>query len=82
MTKAELNTLIARYVVEKMLPLSVVETESFRAILAKIPIRGGGRGVAPCQNTFAKFKDNEYEKMNIELKSFEELEYISTTADI
>lgn len=82
-TKAELNTLIARYVVENMLPLSTVESESFRAILAKIPIRGGGRGVAPCRNTFAKFIDGEYEKMNIELKkSFEELEYISTTADI
>lgn len=82
-TKAELNTLIARYVVESMLPLSTVESESFRAILAKIPIRGGGREVAPCRNTFAKFIDSEYEKMNIELKkSFEELEYISTTADI
>uniref|UniRef100_A0A8D0A2Q6 HAT C-terminal dimerisation domain-containing protein n=1 Tax=Sander lucioperca TaxID=283035 RepID=A0A8D0A2Q6_SANLU len=82
-TKAELNTLIARYVVENMLPLSTVESESFRAILAKIPIRGGGRGVAPCRNTFAKFIDSEYEKINIELKkSFEEIEYISTTADI
>ncbi|XP_065126262.1 uncharacterized protein [Paramisgurnus dabryanus] len=82
-TKPELNTLIARYVVENMLPLSTVVSESFRAILAKIPIRGGGRGVAPCRNTFAKFIDSEYEKMNIKLKtSFEELEYISTTADI
>lgn len=83
MTKAELNTLIARYVVENMLPLSTVESESFRAILAKIPIRGGGRGVSPCQNTFAKFIDSEYKTINIELKkSLEELEYISTTADI
>ncbi len=83
MTKAELKTLIARYVVENMLPLSTVESESFRAILVKIPVRGGGTGVAPCRNTFAKFIDSEYEKMNIELKkSFEELEYISTTADI
>uniref|UniRef100_A0A8C1VDV3 BED-type domain-containing protein n=1 Tax=Cyprinus carpio TaxID=7962 RepID=A0A8C1VDV3_CYPCA len=74
-TKPELNTLIARYVVENMLPLSTVVYESFRAILAKIPIRGG--------NTFVKFIDSEYEKMNIELKtSFEELEYILTTADI
>ena len=82
-TKAELNTLIAGYVVGNMLPLSTVESKSFRAILAKIPIRGGGQGVAPCRNTFDKFIDNEYEKMNIELKkSLEELEYISTTADI
>lgn len=74
MTKAELNTLIARYVVENMLPLSTVESESFRAILAKIPIRGGGRGVSPCQNTFAKFIDSEYKTINIELKkSLEEL---------
>ena len=66
-TKAELNTLIAGYVVGNMLPLSTVESKSFRAILAKIPIRGGGQGVAPCRNTFAKFFDSEYEKMNIEL---------------
>ncbi|KAK0143398.1 hypothetical protein N1851_018469 [Merluccius polli] len=82
MTKAELNTLIARFAVD-MLPLSTVESEAFRYIIAKIPIRGGGRGVAPCRHTFAKFIDREYEQMNIELKkSFEELEYISTTADI
>ena len=61
-TKPELNTLIARYVVENMLPLSTVVSESFRAILAKIPLRGGGKGVAPCRNTFAKFLDSEYEK--------------------
>lgn len=48
-----------------------------------IPIRGGGRGVALCRNTFAKFIDSEYKKINIELKkSFDKLEYISTTADI
>ncbi|XP_040191844.1 uncharacterized protein LOC120924995 [Rana temporaria] len=82
-TKPELNTLIARYVVENMLPLSTVVSESFRAILAKILLRGGERGVAPCRNTFAKFLDSEYEKMIIELKkSFEELQYIATTADI
>jgi len=80
-TKAELNTLIARYVVENMLPLSTVD-ESFRTILDKIPIQGGGKGGAPCRNTFAKFIDSEYEKINIELKkSFEELECISYHTD-
>ena len=41
LTQTELNTLVARYVVEDMLPLSTVESESFKALVAKIPVRGG-----------------------------------------
>ncbi|KAL3992372.1 protoporphyrin/coproporphyrin ferrochelatase [Sarotherodon galilaeus] len=80
-THTELNKLIARYVVENMLPLSTVELDSFKSLLAKIPTR---RGVGPpCRKTFSKYIDTEYAKMNVELKkTFNELEYVSTTADI
>lgn len=82
-SKAELNRIIARYVVENMLPLSTVESESFRALVAKIPSRGREKSTPLCRKTFAAYIDNEYGKMNVELKkSFEELQYISTTADI
>uniref|UniRef100_A0A3Q2V7V7 BED-type domain-containing protein n=1 Tax=Haplochromis burtoni TaxID=8153 RepID=A0A3Q2V7V7_HAPBU len=48
--QTELNKVTARYVVENMLPLSTVESDSFKSLLLK--------------------------------KTFNELEYISTTADI
>jgi hypothetical protein len=41
MTQAEVNLMIARYVVTNMLPLSTLEDDSFRAIIAKIPQKGG-----------------------------------------
>lgn len=66
-----------------MLHLSIVESESFRAILAEIPIPGEGKGVAQAPSTLAKFSDSEYAKIDIEVKkTFEELEYISISADI
>lgn len=81
MTRAELNALIAGYVVENMLPLSTVDSKSFRALLTKIPARAGVS--LPCRKTFSKYIDDEYIKMNSNLKtSFEQLEYLSTTADI
>lgn len=81
LTQTELNALIGRYVVENMLPLLTVDSDSFRALVAKIPTRGGA--VPPCRKTFSKYIEAEYVKMNAELKkSFEELEYVSTTADI
>uniref|UniRef100_A0AAZ1XY96 HAT C-terminal dimerisation domain-containing protein n=1 Tax=Oreochromis aureus TaxID=47969 RepID=A0AAZ1XY96_OREAU len=80
-TMTELHKLIARYVVENMLPLSTVESDSFKSLLAKIPARGGIG--PPCRKTFSKYIDTEYAKMNVELKkTFNELEYVSTTADI
>lgn len=64
-----------------MLPLSTVELESFRAIIAKIPAR---EGVSPSyKKTFSKYIDAEYARMNAKLKkTFEHVEYISTTSDI
>ena len=81
MTQAEVNRMIARYVVTNMLPLSTLEDDSFRAIIAKIPKKGGA--CTPCTKTFAKYLDADYAKMNTELKKcFEELDFLSTTADI
>lgn len=80
-TQSELNKVIARYVVENMLPLSTVESDSFRAIIALIPTRAGVG--PPCRKTFSKYIDTECTKMNAEQKKkFDELEYVSTTADI
>uniref|UniRef100_A0A672FKG4 BED-type domain-containing protein n=1 Tax=Salarias fasciatus TaxID=181472 RepID=A0A672FKG4_SALFA len=80
-TQTELNVLIGRYVVENMLPMSTVDSDSFRALIQKIPRRGGAG--PPCRKIFSKNIDEEYVKMNIELKKgFEQLEYVSTTADI
>ncbi|XP_049428832.1 uncharacterized protein LOC125886567 [Epinephelus fuscoguttatus] len=80
-TQTELYALVDRYVVENMLPLSTVESDSFRAITAKIPVKAGVR--TPCRKTFSKYLVAEYTKMNTELKkTFEELEFLSTTADI
>lgn len=80
-TQKELNEMIGRYVVENMLPLSTVDSDSFRALIGKIPRRAGAG--PPCRKTFSKYIDAEYVKMNIELKKeFEQLEYVSTTADI
>ncbi|KAL1252091.1 hypothetical protein QQF64_019887 [Cirrhinus molitorella] len=39
-SKSEINKLVASYVVEEMLPLSTVESLSFRNIISKIPIAG------------------------------------------
>uniref|UniRef100_A0A671TQG9 HAT C-terminal dimerisation domain-containing protein n=1 Tax=Sparus aurata TaxID=8175 RepID=A0A671TQG9_SPAAU len=81
MTQAEVNRMIGRYVIKSMLPLSTVEDDSFRAIIAKIPKKAGA--CTPCSKTFAKYLDAEYPKMNTELKKcFEEVDFLSTTADI
>lgn len=67
--------------VKNMLPLSTVEDDSLRSIIAEMLKNGGG--CTPCSKTFTKYLDAEYAKMNTELrKSFEELDFLSTTADI
>uniref|UniRef100_A0A3B1JDF9 HAT C-terminal dimerisation domain-containing protein n=1 Tax=Astyanax mexicanus TaxID=7994 RepID=A0A3B1JDF9_ASTMX len=81
LSQRELNGLIGAYIVENMLSISTVESDSFRALIGKIP-RKGGAG-PPCRKTFSKYIDAEYAKMNSELKKeFEQLEYLATTADI
>lgn len=80
-SRSQLNRLIARYVVDDMLPISTVESAAFRGLVSKIPVKGQ-QGL-PCRKTFSKYLNNEYAKIETELKQrFEEIEYLSTTADI
>lgn len=63
-----------------MLPLSAVESDSFKSLIDKITARGGVG--LPCRKTLPN-TDAEKPKMNVKLKNmFEELQYVSTTADI
>uniref|UniRef100_A0A8C2E9F5 BED-type domain-containing protein n=1 Tax=Cyprinus carpio TaxID=7962 RepID=A0A8C2E9F5_CYPCA len=81
-SKSEINKLVASYVVEEMLPLSTVESLSFRKILCKIPIAGTDQPFSD-RKTFAMYLDKCYAMMESELKkTFESTEYVSTTADI
>uniref|UniRef100_A0A671U1X3 HAT C-terminal dimerisation domain-containing protein n=1 Tax=Sparus aurata TaxID=8175 RepID=A0A671U1X3_SPAAU len=69
-SQAELNKLIARYVVDDMHPLSTVESVAFRQLTSKIPVTNGGSGQM-CRKTFSSYLDREYG-----------LPHVSTTADI
>uniref|UniRef100_A0A8C6LGW9 BED-type domain-containing protein n=1 Tax=Nothobranchius furzeri TaxID=105023 RepID=A0A8C6LGW9_NOTFU len=81
-TQPQLHRLIARYVVEDMKPISTVKSHAFRGLISHIPVRGRA-GQAPCRKTFSSYLDQEYVKMESELKNtFDELEHVSTTADI
>ncbi|CAM4537339.1 unnamed protein product [Leuciscus chuanchicus] len=81
-SKSEINKLVASYVVEEMLPLSTVESLSFRKIICKIPIAGTDQPFSD-RKTFAMYLDKCYAMMESELKkTFESTEYVSTTADI
>ena len=81
-SKSEINKLVASYVVEEMLPLSTVESQSFRKILGKIPIAERDQPYSD-RKTFATYLDKCYARMESELKkTFESIEYVSTTADI
>ncbi|XDV45301.1 hypothetical protein PO909_013419 [Leuciscus waleckii] len=81
-SKSEINKLVALYVVEEMLPLSTVESLSFRKIICKIPIAGTDQPFSD-RKTFAMYLDKCYAMIESELKkTFESTEYVSTTADI
>ncbi|XP_073694418.1 uncharacterized protein [Garra rufa] len=81
-SKSEINKLVASYVVEEMLPLSTVESLSFRKIICKIQIAGTDQPFLD-RKTFAMYIDKCYAMMESELKkTFESIEYVSTTADI
>ncbi len=74
---------VAAYVIEEMLPMSTVESQSFRDILAKIPVMD--RSV-PLQDrkTFARYLNKCYADMELELKkkNIRAFRVFSTTADI
>uniref|UniRef100_A0A8C1KYA6 BED-type domain-containing protein n=1 Tax=Cyprinus carpio TaxID=7962 RepID=A0A8C1KYA6_CYPCA len=81
-TSGQVKRAVAAYVVEEMLPLSTVESQSFRDLLTMIPVTDSS---VPLQDrkTFARYLDKCYADMEYELKkTFERLEYVSTTADI
>lgn len=79
----EINELVAGNVVEEMLPLSTVESPSFCKIINKIPMTRNMVGTVPDRKTFASYLDKAYSDMEKELKkTFESLEYDSTTADL
>ena len=57
LTKAEMNRLVASYIIEEMLPVSTVESSSFRNILSKIPITGNGWSPSSDRKTFMSYLD-------------------------
>uniref|UniRef100_A0A3P9IX79 HAT C-terminal dimerisation domain-containing protein n=1 Tax=Oryzias latipes TaxID=8090 RepID=A0A3P9IX79_ORYLA len=69
-TLEELNQLVAGYIVEEMLPLSTVDSSSFRRIIDKIPSNNNVH--LPHRKSFTSYLENEYKKMK----------FVSTTADI
>lgn len=80
--KTDLNALVGRYVVKNMLWLLTDDSDSFRGLIAKITLKRGGGGHDE-RRTFSKDIIDEYIKINTKYKiNFEELEYVTTTADI
>uniref|UniRef100_A0A665TKZ6 Uncharacterized protein n=1 Tax=Echeneis naucrates TaxID=173247 RepID=A0A665TKZ6_ECHNA len=57
-----------------------LDSVAFRELIGKIAVR---KEVGPpCMKTFSKYLDDEYVKMEIELKkAFDEFKYVSTTVD-
>uniref|UniRef100_A0A3P9H755 HAT C-terminal dimerisation domain-containing protein n=1 Tax=Oryzias latipes TaxID=8090 RepID=A0A3P9H755_ORYLA len=80
-TLEELNQLVAGYIVEEMLPLSTVDSSSFRRIIDKIPSNNNVH--LPHRKSFTSYLENEYKKMKAALKlALDDVQFVSTTADI
>ncbi|XP_034053165.1 uncharacterized protein LOC117533496 [Gymnodraco acuticeps] len=80
-SQGKVDKAIARYVVEHVQAISTVESPAFRELVSMIACPGGTRHMG--RKTFSNYLEKEYTKMESELKkTFEGLEYISTTADI
>ncbi|KAK1904276.1 Zinc finger BED domain containing protein 4 [Dissostichus eleginoides] len=81
LSAAELKKLVAGYIVEDMLPISTVDSESFRRIVEKIPTKSGVK--LPQRKSFAGYLEREYDIMDANLKAtLGEVDFVSTTADI
>ncbi|MGH0163711.1 UNVERIFIED_CONTAM: hypothetical protein FKN15_048799 [Acipenser sinensis] len=77
-TPQKLKKRIALYVIEDMLPLSTVDCPAFRKLISEISY-----ATVPDRKTFTHYLDKAYDVMEGELKkSFENVAYVSTTADI
>uniref|UniRef100_A0A8C7XYA4 BED-type domain-containing protein n=1 Tax=Oryzias sinensis TaxID=183150 RepID=A0A8C7XYA4_9TELE len=80
-TLEELNQLVAGYIVEEMLPLSTVDSSSFRRIIDKIPSNNNVH--LPHRKSFTSYLENEYKKMKAALKlALDDVQFVSSTADI
>lgn len=81
LSAAELKKLVAGYIVEDMLPISTVDSESFRRIVEKIPTKSGVK--LPQRKSFAEYLEREYAIMDANLKAaLGDVDFVSTTADI
>ncbi|CAM4542482.1 unnamed protein product [Leuciscus chuanchicus] len=81
LSAAELKKLVAGYIVEDMLPISTVDSESFRRIIEKIPTKHGVK--LPQRKSFAGYLEREYDIMDANLKAaLGDVDFVSTTADI
>ncbi|KAK1889357.1 Phosphoheptose isomerase [Dissostichus eleginoides] len=67
LSAAELKKLVAGYIVEDMLPISTVDSESFRRIVEKIPTKSGVK--LPQRKSFAGYLEREYDIMDANLKA-------------
>ncbi|ROL50607.1 hypothetical protein DPX16_23877 [Anabarilius grahami] len=77
----ELKKLVSGYIVEDMLPISTVDSESFRRIIEKIQTKHGVK--LPQRKSFAAYLEREYDIMNANLKAaLGDVDFVSTTADI
>uniref|UniRef100_H2MH36 HAT C-terminal dimerisation domain-containing protein n=1 Tax=Oryzias latipes TaxID=8090 RepID=H2MH36_ORYLA len=65
----------------EMLPLSTVDSSSFRRIIDKIPSNNNVH--LPHGKSFTSYLENEYKKMKAALKlALDDVQFVSTTADI
>ena len=80
LSAAELKKLVAGYIVEDILPISTVDSESFGRIVEKIPTKSGVK--LPQRKSFAGYLEREYKIMDTNLKAtHREVDFGSTTAN-
>ena len=65
-----LKKLVAGYIVEEMLPISTVDSPSFRRIIEKIPTKNNVK--LPVRKTFSGYLEREYAAMESKLKAIQE----------
>uniref|UniRef100_A0AAY5K050 DUF659 domain-containing protein n=1 Tax=Esox lucius TaxID=8010 RepID=A0AAY5K050_ESOLU len=77
----ELNKRVAGYIVENILPISTVDSESFRRIIEKIQTKHGVKLLQ--RKSFAGYLEREYDIMDANLKAaLGDVDFVANTADI